>query len=166
MSSPAESSSSVDHISHPLTKVTKVFKGHTDLVTSVAYFPDGRHIASGSWDKTIRIWNVKSAQQEGEALEHNSRVKSIAIAPGGGKIAARVACRLIVWDVVKRKRVQEVKMGGDSEQDAHALIVAFSPDSRRIATASSMSALIELWDAGTGSLVRELQQHPCTMIQL
>jgi WD40 repeat protein len=33
-------------------------KGHTDWVNSVKFSPDGKHIVRGSWDKTVRIWNV------------------------------------------------------------------------------------------------------------
>ncbi|KAH7918862.1 WD40 repeat-like protein [Leucogyrophana mollusca] len=157
MSSSNESSFSVERSSHPQTKVTKVFKGHIDLVESVAYFPDGRHIASGSMDETIRIWNVESGEQEGEALEHESEVKAIAIAPDGRKIAGRVVGALIVWDMVTRKRVREVKID-DEEQDAWALMVAFSPGGRCIATASSIGTSIQLWDVDTGGLVGELQQ--------
>ncbi|KAH7924648.1 WD40 repeat-like protein [Leucogyrophana mollusca] len=157
MSSPAELSSSVERTSsHP---PTKVFKGHTHFVDSVAYFPDGRHIASGSDDKTIRIWNVETGKQEGETLEHDSEVRAIAIAPDGATIAGRVVGGLIVWDVVTRNRVRAVKLDGELDRAAYALMVAFSPDCRCIATASSMGTSIQLWDVDTGSLVRELQQH-------
>ncbi|KAH7919497.1 WD40 repeat-like protein [Leucogyrophana mollusca] len=153
------SSPSAERTSHPRTKATKVFKGHTDFVESVIYFPDGRHMASGSWDKTIRIWNVESGQQVGESLEHDSKVKAIAVSPDGGKIAGRVEGGVIMWDVVGRKRVREVKIDGHEEQGAYALMVSFSPNGRWIATASSDSTSIQLWDVDTGRPVRELQQH-------
>jgi WD40 repeat protein len=44
-------------------------KGHTDLVRCVAFSPDGRHIASGSYDCTIRIWDVKTGVAVGNPLE-------------------------------------------------------------------------------------------------
>ncbi|KAH7924654.1 WD40 repeat-like protein [Leucogyrophana mollusca] len=153
MSKPHEPRSSVERTSHP---PTMVFKGHTLIVTSVAYFPDGRHIASASWDETIRIWNVETGQQDGEALEHDSGVEAIAIAPDGGKIAGRVEGGLIVWDVVRRKRVRAVKIDGDEGMVEYVLVVTFSPDGRCIATASSIGISIRLWDVDTGSLVREL----------
>ncbi|KAH7918858.1 WD40 repeat-like protein [Leucogyrophana mollusca] len=162
MSSPAGSGSSAEQSHVP----TKVFKGHTSFVTSVAYFPDGRRIASGSRDKTIRIWNVESDQHEGECLEHDSSVEAIAIAPDGGKIAGRVVGGLIEWEVVRWKRVRAVKIDGESEQSAYTAIVAYSPDGRWIVTASSENTSIQLWDVDIGSPVRELQQHVDTVMSL
>ncbi|KAH7924649.1 WD40 repeat-like protein [Leucogyrophana mollusca] len=156
MSSLGESSSSAERASH---SPTKVFKGHTNGVRAVAYFPHGQHIASGCDDKTIRIWSVETGQQEGEALEHDYEVGAIAISPDGRTIAGRVVNRLIIWDVARRKRVRGVKMDGGSEDVLDQLMVAFSPDGRCIATASSASASIRLWDVDTGSSVKELQPH-------
>ena len=43
-------------------------QGHDDSVTSVAFSPDGHRIVSGSWDKTMRIWNADTGQQIGAPL--------------------------------------------------------------------------------------------------
>lgn len=44
-------------------KEIKKFSGHADVVNSVAYSPDGSYLASGSKDKTIRIWEVLSGKE-------------------------------------------------------------------------------------------------------
>jgi WD40 repeat protein len=42
-------------------------RGHSSEVTSVAYSPDGKHIVSGSWDKTVKIWDAAT----GEKVSHD-----------------------------------------------------------------------------------------------
>ena len=51
-------------LGHPLSWPAEILtlQGHRGYVTSVAYSPDGSHIVSGSWDKTIRVWSVTTGQ--------------------------------------------------------------------------------------------------------
>ncbi|KAH7917563.1 WD40 repeat-like protein [Leucogyrophana mollusca] len=126
---------------------TKVFKGHTDLVGSVAYFPDGHRIASASDDETVIIWDLKSGRQDGEPLQHDSAVRWIAISPDGRRIASGLQQGgLVIWDAPTRKVVHEIKGGG-------VWRLAYSPNGRWIATAlTAGERAVRLWDADTGRL--------------
>jgi WD40 repeat protein len=46
-----------------------VLRGHTDYVHSVAFSPDGKQIASGSADGTVKIWNVPRLRDSTQAVE-------------------------------------------------------------------------------------------------
>jgi WD40 repeat protein len=63
--------------------------GHTSVVSSVAFSPDGRRIVSGSWDFTVRIWDASSGTQIGAPLTgHTNFVSSVAFSPDGRRIVS------------------------------------------------------------------------------
>jgi WD40 repeat protein len=56
---------------------------HSGDVNSVAISPDGRTLASGSWDDTIKIWNLATGEQIRTLSGHSDSVWSVAISPNG-----------------------------------------------------------------------------------
>ena len=66
----------------PAPPLRRVIVGHTESVTAVAVAPDGTWIATGSWDKTGRIWNPVTGQQRAVLTGHNGAVTAVAIASG------------------------------------------------------------------------------------
>ena len=66
--------------------IGKPFKGHTNSIYSVNFSPDGKTIASGSYDQTIRLWDT-SGQPIGQPLKgHTKSVNSVAFSPDGKTI--------------------------------------------------------------------------------
>jgi WD40 repeat protein len=56
---------------------TAVLMGHTALVYGIAISPNGRILASASWDRTARLWNLENGQQIGSPLQHESYVNCV-----------------------------------------------------------------------------------------
>jgi WD40 repeat protein len=75
--------------------------GHTDGVLSVAFSPDGRSLASSSWDDSVRLWDVASQRQVGSPLTgHTNDVLSVAFSPDGKTLASGGLDNLVlVWNV-------------------------------------------------------------------
>ena len=69
-------------------RLRATLKGHTDFVTSVAFSPHGRTLATGSWDDTIRLWNPRTAEHLKTLVGHSHDVTSVAFHPTGKQLAS------------------------------------------------------------------------------
>jgi WD40 repeat protein len=56
-----------------LQKEVTTLQGHSESVSSVAYSPDGKYLASGSWDKTVKLWSLES-QKEVTTLQGHDNI--------------------------------------------------------------------------------------------
>ena len=75
-------------------------KGHLSRVTSVSFSPDGKRIVSGSWDETLKIWDVKTGQEMLTLKGHSDRVKSVSFSPDGKRIVSGSRDGTVkVWDI-------------------------------------------------------------------
>ena len=69
-------------------QLQQTLTGHSDSVSSVAYSPNGQTLASGSWDKTIKLWNVKTGNLLQTLEGHYILVYSVAYSPDGQTLAS------------------------------------------------------------------------------
>ena len=63
------------------------FIGHKDAVWSVALAPDGQHALSGSYDQTLRLWDVRTGKELGQFQGHTGPVLSVAFSPHASIVA-------------------------------------------------------------------------------
>ena len=81
-------------------ELLRVLRGHSDGVTSVAYFPSGKALVSGSKDGTVRIWDADTWQNLQLFTNQAGAVFSVAVAPSGKRIAASgAASSIAIWNV-------------------------------------------------------------------
>ncbi|KAI9034767.1 WD40 repeat domain-containing protein, partial [Aspergillus affinis] len=66
----------------------QTLKGHSSAVQAVAFSPDGQTIASGSNDKTIKLWNAATGEQRQTLEGHSDSVRAVAFSPDGRTIAS------------------------------------------------------------------------------
>ncbi|TBR57420.1 hypothetical protein B4U84_15530 [Westiellopsis prolifica IICB1] len=133
--------------------LAKTFKGHSDLVRSVAFSPDGKTLASGSYDSTIKIWNVTTGQEITTLKGHSNSVNSVAFSPDGKTLASRSDDGAIkIWNVTTGQEIRT--LNGYSGVSS----VAFSPDGKTLASGSYGNTM-KIWNVATGQEIASLENH-------
>ncbi|MEH1856159.1 MAG: serine/threonine-protein kinase [Nostoc sp.] len=156
----------------------QTLKGHSSMVHAIAISPDGQFIASGSNDKTIKLWQIgtgKLVRQMGRwSSSHSSMVHSVAFSPisanfsyqgdsgkstgvtnlNRGILASGSWDNTIkLWDVNTGKEIRTLTGHANWVNS-----VAFSPDGKFLASGSA-DCTIKLWQVGTGIEIQTLTGH-------
>jgi DNA-binding helix-hairpin-helix protein with protein kinase domain len=118
----------------------KTLTGHSSSVWSVAYSPDGQTLASGSFDKTIKLWNIKTGKLLQTLKSHSSWVSSVAYSPDGQTVASGSRDSTIkLWNIKTGNLLQTFTAHSSS-----VISVAYSPDGQTLASGSSDNT-IKIW---------------------
>lgn len=129
-------------------------RGHQNRITGVVYSPDGRRLASSSFDQTIRVWDAESWEELFCLEGHEDSIWSVAFSPDGACLASGGGDFTIgIWDAVRGKLSHRL-LGHNAP--VHGAV--FSPDGRRIASGSGDST-VRVWDAASGTQVLCLSGH-------
>ncbi|KAG8732043.1 hypothetical protein FRC10_001282 [Ceratobasidium sp. 414] len=123
---------------------------HPDVVDSVAFSPDGRRMATGCRDNTVRIWDTETGAAVLNPLRgHLNPVKCAVFSPNGRRIVSCSDDRTIrVWDAETGSEVCPPLKG----HSGIVRSVAFSPNGQRIASCSA-DQTVRVWDAETGKIL-------------
>jgi serine/threonine protein kinase len=128
--------------------------GHTDWVKTVAFTPDGRYLLSGSWDQTVRLWEVASGKEVRSFVTHESGIHCITFSADGClALSGNWDNTLRLWDV--RTGLERLCLTGHTGMVG---AVAISPDDRRAASAG-WDHTVRMWDLETGKELHRFLGH-------
>ncbi len=139
---------------HPINpKPIKELPGHTGFINQVSFSPNGKQLASGSDDKTIKIWDVATGKSK-TLTGHSDGVNGVSFSPDGKLLASASSDHTIkLWDIATGKNIKTLT-GHTSSVKA----VIFSPDGKWLVSGSE-DRTIKRWDVATGKAINTFSGH-------
>ena len=130
--------------------------GHTKFVISIAFSPDGMKIASGSYDETIKLWDISIGNVINTFSGHTDVIRCVAFSPDGTKLASASGYydkTIKLWDV---NSGTEIKTFIGHTSDIYS--IAFSPNGTMLASGSE-DKTIKLWEIISGTVIKTFSGH-------
>ena len=143
-------------------KALNLLTGHKYEVHSVNFSPDGKTLASGSYDATIILWDVGTGHPKKTLTGHTAGVRSVAFSPDGRRLASGGFDETIrFWDVDTGALLRTVPGHIQSVRT-----VVFSPNGKMLASCGHWDHNISLWDVDTGEFLSMFTGHSDSVVDL
>jgi len=127
-------------------------KGHQDQISSIDFSPNGKILASGSFNNTIKLWNIQTQQLITTLKGHQDQISSINFSPNGKILASGSFDNTIkLWNIQTQQLIATLKGHQDQISSVH-----FSPNGKILA-AGALNNTIELWDIQNRQLITTLK---------
>ncbi|KAL2884830.1 Vegetative incompatibility protein HET-E-1 [Ceratocystis lukuohia] len=132
----------------------QTLEGHHNEVTSVVFSNDGQRLASGSYDKTVKIWDATSGACLQTLEGHHDEVTSVVFSNDGQRLASGSKDKTVkIWDATSGACLQAL----EGHYGAVTSVV-FSNDGQRLASGSG-DKTVKIWDATSGACLQTLEGH-------
>ncbi|KAG9122591.1 general transcription repressor, partial [Ceratobasidium sp. 392] len=132
--------------------------GEPPYIRSVCFSPDSKHLATGTEDDRLRVWDVETKQIHKYLDGHTNDIFSLEFSPDGRLIVSGSADGTIrVWDV-ETDQCKVLRITESSADHAGVTSVAISPDGQLVA-GGSCDGVVRIWEIESGALVERPSGH-------
>ena len=133
----------------------KLLSIQTDFLRTVKYSPDGKKLASGTYESTIKIWDVKTGDEKHTLKGHDGFVHSTTFSPDGKTLVSGSRDEFIIFWNLENSEPITILPGHIGSVDS----LTFSPNGEILASSGRYAHRISLWNAETGDFIRFLTGH-------
>jgi len=136
----------------PLAVLERKCMGHEGWVSSVAVSPDGKWAASGSDDKTVKIWDLEIGECRATLKGHEDEVNSVALTPDGRRVLSGSSDKSVrVWDANSGQQLAELNAHTNQVRS----VVALQDNAR--ALSAGWDGTLRLWDLASDSCIKTIE---------
>lgn len=141
-------------------KNTRTLKGHSSWVDAVAISQDGQILVSGSYDNTIKLWDLPTGESVYTLVGHSSTVHSVAISADKKTVVSGSDDGTIkVWNTSTGKLIRTVKDSASQRNIATKIqSVSISQDGQKFVSGGD-DRTVKIWQLDTGKLLQTLHGH-------
>jgi WD40 repeat protein len=136
-------------------------RGHGSQVWALAISPDGKLLASGSNDGSIKLWDPSTGREIHTLRGHTGLIRKVVFRPDGQRLASASADRTArIWNVATGQ--EEIAFRGHTDE---LWSVAYSPDKQQLVSVGN-DKMVRIWDAASAREVRSFPAHEATICEV
>eukprot|EP01134_Creolimax_fragrantissima_P004288 CFRG4288T1 len=145
-----------------VTRCAATIPGHAEAVLSVQFSPDGKRLASGSGDTTVRFWDIGTNTPQHTCKGHSNWVLCVAWSPDGTRVmSGSMDGKVMLWDAASGARIGEKGFKNGHKKWVSAIAwepFHTNPDCNRVASAGKDGS-VKVWDTVRYRILFSLSQH-------
>jgi ribosome assembly protein 4 len=153
----------------PVTRASSTLEGHSEAILSVAFSPDGKHLASGSGDTTVRIWDLMTETPLYTCKGHKHWVLFVSFSPDCKRLASGgMDHSILIWNVETGEQLGNPLKGHKNFVTSltwEPLISSKDGKSIRMAS-SSKDETIRIWDTNSLVCLKILSSHTASVTKV